>query len=368
MFRRILSDDEGSIAPMAIMMLVVLVGFCSFAIDVGTIYANRRALQNAADAAALAGAKEVQTQLLGGTGYPANLALSYAAQNGVTANGGACPKDGSATVISSSNTPGPIPNSWQIDTSRLVPLTFGGVIGVSTMCVSAHAVAVVVDVNQAKIWPWGILGGTSMPPNASPGTPGHDCQTNANYCFELKEGAGGAQTGNFGILNFPVGGSAPGACPPPNTGNYDYWSQNGFGSRTGENVPGPIPVKTWTVCTTPGNKGAVNSGLEQFITDNTNNPPPGCAETDPPDLRCPLIGLIPILQDASWPNGNSGTVTIVRFAIFRLVTVASLTGQGGNGHKEVVGEFLQYARSVGPTAPPDPQGNLVNAIGIRLWQ
>ena len=149
------------------MLLVVLVGFCSFALDVGTIYANRRALQNAADAAALAGAREVQTELLGGTGYPASQALSFAAKNGVTGNGQACPTNGSATVISGSNSPGPIPNSWQVDTSRRVPLTFGGVIGVPTMCVSAHALAVVVDLKSAKVWPWGVLGGVTLPPNAS---------------------------------------------------------------------------------------------------------------------------------------------------------------------------------------------------------
>lgn len=367
MLKRFWSNDDGVIAPVTVFFLILLLGFCAFVLDVGTIYAQRRALQNAADAAALAGAKEVEIGLLGGDSAPASQALSYAARNGVARTGPVCPTDGSATVISSSNIPGPLPNSWQVDTSRRVKLTFAPFLGISSMCVSAHAVAVVTDVTVAKVWPWGILGSQDST-FVTPGV-GNECNpgnlTTSKYCFELKEGAGESEAGNFGILDFPVNGS----CVQPNTPDYNWWALNGYGNRSGESVPGPIPSKTWSVCTTTGNKSASNSTIESFITTNTQNPPAGCAATDPPDLKCPLVGLVPILKETHWPSGHSGTMTVVDFAIFRLVAVTNaLDDKNGNGHKEIVGEFLKMAEGVGPTQKPDPNGTLHNAIGIRLWQ
>src|ERR671926_91018 len=121
MLRRFASEEQGVVAPMAALLIMVLVGFCALVLDFGTIYANRRALQNAADAAALAGAKELEAQLLGGTGNPTGQAQAWAGKNGVTniSIGAACTPDRKATVTynnSSTNRP----NSWRVTTSRLV--------------------------------------------------------------------------------------------------------------------------------------------------------------------------------------------------------------------------------------------------------
>ena len=47
---------RGAVVAFALVMMIVLVGFASLTLDVGAIYNTRADLQNAADAAALAGA------------------------------------------------------------------------------------------------------------------------------------------------------------------------------------------------------------------------------------------------------------------------------------------------------------------------
>src|SRR5690606_4536767 len=52
-------DERGQTLVQVALMLVVLLGFAALAIDGGMVYAERRHMQNAADAGALAGAREL---------------------------------------------------------------------------------------------------------------------------------------------------------------------------------------------------------------------------------------------------------------------------------------------------------------------
>jgi hypothetical protein len=336
-------------------------------LDVGAVFASRRALQNAADAAALAAAKELQTAFLGGGGDPATAARTWASKNGVPDQATtACLESGRASVRT--NAPHPTrPNSWQVETTQLVRLSFGPVLGIHTQCVTAQAVAVVTSAAAAKVFPWSLYGQPAGVPYAKPGTyqscDPKDVGTNP-YCFVLKEGAEGSASGNFGILNFVCSGSAS-----EKLNNYVYWAKFGYGSRSGEAIPGPIPNKTWTVCTFTGNTSSANDDIEDWILDNTRTPPPTCPQSrnQPgyvPDFRCPLIGLLPILQDGSLGTGSSGTVTIIKFAVFQLVGLDQ--SRGGVGHQQIVGQFLEWAAVVGPTQPQDPSGRLIGALTIRL--
>ncbi|MFM2184152.1 MAG: hypothetical protein RJB61_2446, partial [Actinomycetota bacterium] len=54
MFRRTRTDDRGAILPLVVISMVLLLGMGAMVIDIGHIYAERRQLQNGADAAALA--------------------------------------------------------------------------------------------------------------------------------------------------------------------------------------------------------------------------------------------------------------------------------------------------------------------------
>jgi Flp pilus assembly protein TadG len=366
------SRQAGSVAVMAALLMVVLVGFCAFVLDIGTVFATRRALQNSADAAALAAAKELQYQLLSASGDPAGAARTWASKNGVRVDGGRCTTDGTATVTAS----GPDasrPNSWRVETSQLVRLTFAPVIGIKTMCATASAVAVVTNGAVAKIFPWSLYGQPANVPYAKPGTiqtcDPQDVGTNP-YCFVLKDGADGSASGNFGILNFLCTGS-----PSDKSNNYVYWAKYGYGSRSGEVVPrvdaAAQPPQEWTVCTFTGNTSSANDDIRDWVVTNTRTPPPTCPQSrnQPnyvPDFRCPLIGLLPILKEGSLGTGSSGNVTIVKFAVFELVGLTQ--DQNGVGHQQIVGQFLQWAAAVGPTQPQSANGQLNGAVTIRLVQ
>src|SRR6185369_1224552 len=123
---------RGQVMVMAALLLPVMMALAAFALDIGTLYAERRALQNAADAAALAGARALQMQQLGSTtADPSASALQFAALNGVKdASGTSCPSSGRASVVVNAQGSAIAP-TWVVTTSRLVPLTFGGFVGKS---------------------------------------------------------------------------------------------------------------------------------------------------------------------------------------------------------------------------------------------
>jgi Flp pilus assembly protein TadG len=360
--------QHAQIVPMFALMLILLLGFCALVLDFGTIYASRRALQNASDAAALAGAKEIEAQLLGGSGSPVAQAAVWAARNGVGASGATCTPDGKATITynAASTTR---PNSWQVTTSRLVRLNFAPVIGINTVCVTANAVAVVTDAMVSKIFPWSLYGSqvTALPF----ADPAHNeiCDPSSvstaspdAYCFVLKVGAGGSSSGNFGMLDFTDSGSKQ---------DYIYWAENGYGSRAGEVIPGPIPTNRWTIWTFTGNTATYNDDISTWVINNVQHPPAYCpggsAASNPyvPDFKCPLIGLLPILEEGSLGTGSSGTVTVINFVIFEIVGV---TDDHANGHRSIIGQFLKWAQATGPTYPQDPSGALNGALTIRLVQ
>lgn len=78
-----LRDDSGQVLIITALCMVVLIGFLGMAVDIGSVRYEQRRLQNAADAAALAGALEVR--VCGGT--PNCAAIQTAAQNALVENG-----------------------------------------------------------------------------------------------------------------------------------------------------------------------------------------------------------------------------------------------------------------------------------------
>lgn len=73
--KKLYKEDNGQVLVMFALMLTVLMGFAALVIDVGVGYVARGELQNAADAAALAGAGVSSNQV--------GVAKSYAKENGV---------------------------------------------------------------------------------------------------------------------------------------------------------------------------------------------------------------------------------------------------------------------------------------------
>ena len=116
------TDQRGQALIQVALMMVVLLGFVALAVDVGYTYGERRRMQNAADAGALAGARELCF------GDP-NMAVATAWAYAVTRNGAqeadVSIEDYTVTV-----------------TARETANTFiAGVVGYPTMEVSAIAAA-----------------------------------------------------------------------------------------------------------------------------------------------------------------------------------------------------------------------------------
>lgn len=123
-------NEEGSVAVLVAVCMVVLLGFTSLAADYGTMAANRQSLQNAADSAALAGAMKLARS----SELPAiqSEALSYAAKNGADDASDRCSV--SASVLG---------NAVTVDIAKEVKMGFSMVLtGRDTETVSARATAV----------------------------------------------------------------------------------------------------------------------------------------------------------------------------------------------------------------------------------
>ena len=187
---------RGAAAIFAMVMMVVLIGFAALTVDVGVLYNTRADLQNAADAAALAGAaayatsamvqvrldKDVSTNLQTVLARAASQAKLAASKNGSFAGGGIAiePEDfGTGWIdVTSATSPlntNPLPkdyNAVQVVVRRSkdsrngpVRFFFAPIFGKHVTSVSASAVAVYDDhfsaydvaiPGSAPLWPFTI--------------------------------------------------------------------------------------------------------------------------------------------------------------------------------------------------------------------
>lgn len=128
---------SGQTLVLVALLMVVLLGFVALAIDVGNIYSVRRHMQNAADAGALAGAREICF------GNPSQWEVK-AREYAITRNGA-----GAASVFER-------PSYWRVKvTARTTAQTFvAGIVGLDTVDVPAVAVAACGEAQEAcGLWP-----------------------------------------------------------------------------------------------------------------------------------------------------------------------------------------------------------------------
>jgi len=119
-----LRHENGQVLIYVALGMVVLLGFVALAIDVGYVYGERRRMQNAADAGALAGAHELC--LGNGAGAAVATARDYATRNGAQSV---------VPLVDLSHFTVTVP------VSETVSLRIAPVIGISTMIVPASAAA-----------------------------------------------------------------------------------------------------------------------------------------------------------------------------------------------------------------------------------
>ena len=121
--------ERGQVLILFVLALGVLMGMVAMSIDVGMIFVERRSLQNAADAAALAGVPELPESP---SAAEAN-ALEWAENNGYTSDNG-------ATVTVNTPYQGD-PNAVEVVIEVEMPFIFARVLGLESTGVGARAVA-----------------------------------------------------------------------------------------------------------------------------------------------------------------------------------------------------------------------------------
>jgi len=122
-------DERGSILVIVALMMVVLLGFSALVVDVGMVYGQERKLQNALNAAALAGGKALTISILNASTDPA----IAAAENNFSLNGYS-PSD---ITCSFSNSNGTI----KVESTQTVNYIFAKVLGFSSSSIHLSAAA-----------------------------------------------------------------------------------------------------------------------------------------------------------------------------------------------------------------------------------
>jgi hypothetical protein len=124
---RIHNDARGQATVLTLVFMVVLLGMAALVLDVGSWYRSDRALQQTADAAALAGAQALPQS----TGNATGLAIEYADKNG----GGLA---GSGIAFSGSFMAN---DTIKVNMTKEAPGFFSKVLGLESVTVGAHAAA-----------------------------------------------------------------------------------------------------------------------------------------------------------------------------------------------------------------------------------
>jgi len=130
------SDNRGQTTVLTLVFMVVLLGMSALVLDLGSWYRSDRALQQTADAAALAGAQALPMS----TGDATGLAIEYADKNGGGLGSGGIAFSGSVMAN----------DTIKVNMTRQAPGFFSKMFGLKSVTVGAHAAARVGTFNSAQ--------------------------------------------------------------------------------------------------------------------------------------------------------------------------------------------------------------------------
>ncbi|HSD02913.1 MAG TPA: pilus assembly protein TadG-related protein [Gaiellales bacterium] len=309
-------SQRGQTLPLICLFMVTLLGISGMVLDLGNGYAQRRAVQNEADAAAIAGADAVPT---GGT---AAAAQQMAAKNGR-------PGD-QVTVTMSGN------DTVTVTVSRVAPTFFLKVFGKTSLPVSATAVARIEALGAVK-------------GHVSPYAVTVAAYANGTGTTLFKE----SQPGAYGTIDLPTtDNTSGGSC----SGNVNKGTPSNISPELSDNLPSGTLVV--------GGCLSVKSGASQPSGNVVNTIPPGNGNMaqdlqplgngqyqvipqpwDDSNGLPPRLMYIPIVQ--TLPSGN-GQATIVSFAWFYMTSATgggsglTINGQWVTLQLPPTGETIQY--------------------------
>lgn len=337
-------DDQGAVAVIVAISMVVLIGVAALAVDVGSLYAERRALQTAADAGALAGVQELPAS----PGMAVSVAQTYVASNAPQATNCAV----SITSDLAAND-----TIQVIVTTGNSPLFFARIWGRTSSAVSATGVARITSP---------VAYGSGVMPIGVVATGTTDAMAAFGYTFgdqvRLKTPGGNGETGNYDFISVTPG--------EPGSTNYlrDVISAGGTG-----------PVYVGQLCKTgTGNKPPAVHELADRLDSHSFAeicPPPDengvvhVNDTLDGEGGCPRLILVPIVVHADdtctspihpydWPSGASTPMRVIGFAQFFVLACGS-TGNDA----WIDGLFVQtVAGDVLATAPYGSSGQVHYAL------
>lgn len=302
----LVNKEDGFVLVFVAAGMLAFLGITALVVDVGTLALEKRRLQNACDAAALAAAQELY--YTGDESQAHQKARQYLENNNVMETPAVAVDNQTRTVTVSS--------------SRTREMAFIRVAGINTGTVSARAKAVFgavtkIDGSRCAVSPLVPFG---VPDCAAGFIPGEE--------VVLKYSAGIPQIhGNFGGL--ALGGR--GANNYGNNIKYGYQGTLGIGSR---------------VLTEPGNmSGKTKSGLQYRLEQCPHTPP--CTYDGGYDPDCPRVIIVPVYKPQDLYGRDE--VEIVRFAVMLL---EKATGSGNQC--SVYGRFISMAPPSGTKIVIDP--------------
>ena len=234
------TNERGQAVVLMVISLAVLTGMAALVLDVGIWMRTDRRLQATADAAALAGAQKLPTDVAGAK----SLAQTYANQNG----GDVLGANISVTTTYTSN------DTISVKAAKNQSGIFSKVLGIDSANIKADAKARVDSPQQARyVAPMVVYCGHSLIQNCNGNhTPTFGVQTTMDYD---KMGAPGA----FGMLNLDGGNGTPGASEEGNwiLHGYDKYLPLGMyrsdpGAKfSSQNVNGALDARVGTVLLFP---------------------------------------------------------------------------------------------------------------------
>jgi len=326
--RRLLCDDSGAVAVIVALMMVVLVGAAAIVVDVGSLYVERRKLQTAADAAALAGVQELPAD----PGKAQTIALAYVAANASEASGTQVSITSGLTANDTIRVAVDTPDS---------PLYFARIWGNETSDVRASATARITSpiAYGHGVMPIGILASGTIDPSQYWGIP-------RGVLIQIKYAGGQGTTGNYGMVALQEGANwgekdvadaiRAGGSPYPVYLNHLYSTVTGNKSPVDESLFGdPKKYSSW-----------IGSDLHHY-SDVCSAPDPVTGivtiTSAPGDVgRCHRLIVLPVIVSVSgnpytWPNGNKD-VRVVGFAEFFIPPDSDLPG--GTKPKDEIWGYL----------------------------
>jgi Flp pilus assembly protein TadG len=134
LLKKVVTKKDGQVLILAALCIMVLLGFTAFAIDIGSAYVAKSDLQNATDASALAGAKDILS-----TDIAISTAFNYAVENGLKVTQNGVMENGDTVTVTSPYNG----DSTKIEVvcTRTVDFFFARILGITETEVSARAVA-----------------------------------------------------------------------------------------------------------------------------------------------------------------------------------------------------------------------------------